>query len=159
MKSLGNNIKRKREELKLSQEFVADKLGITSRAYQNYEYGREPRMPTLRKIAKIFNITVEQLLNEQFVPNDFEKEDNAIIIKRLREIQANLEKLLQGQNGILEEELITRATVRGFGQYEVMKNAQDDDKTMHDIMVQINKLIASNLVGMKRKDSHSLGGK
>lgn len=54
MNSIGNLIKSNREKRNLSQEYMADRLGITARAYQNYEYGnREPKLATLRRIAEI----------------------------------------------------------------------------------------------------------
>ena len=57
------NLKKARETMHLTQLQVAEKLGITSVAYQNYEYGkREPNNTLLCKIAELFNVTTDYLL-------------------------------------------------------------------------------------------------
>ena len=38
--SLGENIRKKREELKLSQEYVAEKLGVSRQAVSKWETGQ-----------------------------------------------------------------------------------------------------------------------
>jgi transcriptional regulator with XRE-family HTH domain len=58
--------KRLREErlrLKLTQESIADKLGLASSSYALYEQGRrEPDLDTLKKLADIFDVTTDYLL-------------------------------------------------------------------------------------------------
>ncbi len=57
------NLKKSRESMHLTQSQVADKLGITAVAYQNYEYGkREPNNEQLCKIAELFHVTTDYLL-------------------------------------------------------------------------------------------------
>jgi len=62
------NLKRERELNNLTQQQIADKLGIPIRSYQNYEsLGTnhcEPDQRLLLKIAKELNITVSELLGE-----------------------------------------------------------------------------------------------
>ena len=56
-------LKKARENSYLTQLQVAEKIGITSVAYQNYEYGkREPNNDMLCKLADLFNVTVDYLL-------------------------------------------------------------------------------------------------
>lgn len=57
-----NNLKKRREELKLTQKQVADALKIDVRLYQYYEAGqREPRASTAKKIAIALKTTMDEL--------------------------------------------------------------------------------------------------
>lgn len=47
----------------LSQHFIAKKLDINDRSYQNYEYGkREPNIETLVQLSAILNVSLDDLL-------------------------------------------------------------------------------------------------
>ena len=60
------NLKQARETKHLTQTQVANILGITSTAYQNYEYGkREPNNELLCRIAELFNVTTDYLLGRE----------------------------------------------------------------------------------------------
>lgn len=55
-----------RKRAGLSRREVASQLGITAQAYGNYENGiRTPDIFTAQRIAKIFNTTVDSLVNEE----------------------------------------------------------------------------------------------
>ena len=57
--------KNARQKANLTQAEVAEKVGITVRAYQYYEAGtRTPSIPNIIKIAKVLNISLEELLND-----------------------------------------------------------------------------------------------
>lgn len=59
------NLKKAREMAHLTQYQVAEKLGITSVAYQNYEYGkREPNNSLLCRISDLFNVSTDYLLGK-----------------------------------------------------------------------------------------------
>ena len=58
-----NNLKHAREVQNMTQSQVASLLGITSAAYQNYEYGkREPNISKLLQLAVTFNVSLDDLL-------------------------------------------------------------------------------------------------
>lgn len=53
-KDYGNFIKERRSNLGLTQEEVAEKLGISQQAYGRYELGtREPKFSLMLKIAEV----------------------------------------------------------------------------------------------------------
>ena len=53
-----------REQRGWSKTYVAKKLGLNLSTYANYEYGnREPDISTLQKIADLFNVTTDYLIN------------------------------------------------------------------------------------------------
>jgi len=50
----------------LTQEATAAELGVTTRAYQNYEAGRYPKKTGIfGKIAALFNVSIDYLLSEE----------------------------------------------------------------------------------------------
>ena len=54
-----------REKAGLSQAAVAEELGVSPPAVCQWEKGKTyPKMPTLRKIAKLYGCTVDELLME-----------------------------------------------------------------------------------------------
>ena len=64
--TLGESIKKRREELKLSQECVADRLGLSRQAVSKWETGQsEPTASNLIQLADILEISLSQLVEPQ----------------------------------------------------------------------------------------------
>ena len=64
--SLGENIRKKREELKLSQEYVAEKLGVSRQAVSKWETGQsEPTASNPVELANVFEIGLTELVDPQ----------------------------------------------------------------------------------------------
>ena len=64
MKEFASKLKTIRTEKNLSQQQVADGIGITRAAYSNYEQGlREPDLETFKKICLLFGISADDLLD------------------------------------------------------------------------------------------------
>lgn len=62
-----------RKSKKLSQQAVADLLGISATAYQNYEYGKtELNYTGLRKLADFYGVTTDYLLGREPPANPFD---------------------------------------------------------------------------------------
>lgn len=73
--SLSENIKNKREELKLSQEYVADHLGISRQAVSKWETGQsEPTASNLMELAALFEISLSELV----APEKYAEEQEAL---------------------------------------------------------------------------------
>lgn len=63
LKNFRNNIKNNRKLLNLTQEDIAQKLGIISQSYQAYESGQSvPGLERFLKLCEIFDITPNDLL-------------------------------------------------------------------------------------------------
>lgn len=63
-----NQLKYYRNIHKLSQEELAEKIGISRQAYSNYEQGiREPNLDILRRLCIIFDCTADKLLEIETV--------------------------------------------------------------------------------------------
>ena len=64
--SLGENIKTKRSELKLSQEYVAEQLGVSRQTVSKWETDQsEPTAKNLTELAAIFQISLSELVEPQ----------------------------------------------------------------------------------------------
>ncbi len=55
-------LKRFRKEFNLSQRDAAESAGIMKPAYQRYEYGRDPAIGVLYKIADKYNVSIDYLV-------------------------------------------------------------------------------------------------
>ena len=63
---LSENIKKRREELKLSQEYVADQLGVSRQAVSKWETGQsEPTAGNLVQLAEVLEISLTELVTPQ----------------------------------------------------------------------------------------------
>ena len=62
-KSLGEVLKERRIQAQLTQEFVAESLGVSRQAVSKWENGTaDPSTTNLLKLAKLYNISPEELL-------------------------------------------------------------------------------------------------
>ena len=65
MKSLGEAIKTHRTECKMTQEFVAEAVGVSRQAVSKWESGTtDPSTSNLIALAKLFHISPEEFLSE-----------------------------------------------------------------------------------------------
>ena len=67
--SLNENIKKRREELKLSQEYVAEQLGVSRQAVSKWETGAsEPNASNLAELAALLEINLSELVGAKNEP-------------------------------------------------------------------------------------------
>ncbi len=64
-KSLGETLKEHRTRCRMTQEFVAESLGVSRQAVSKWENGTaDPSTSNLFALAKLFGISVEELLKD-----------------------------------------------------------------------------------------------
>lgn len=63
--TLGKKLLKLRTEQGLTQEQVAEKLGLKQNTYGRYECENTPKKETLIKIAKLFGVSIDYLLAEE----------------------------------------------------------------------------------------------
>lgn len=64
-KSLGEVLKTHRIQANMTQEFVAERIGVSRQAVSKWESGKsDPSTTNLFALAKLFQITPEQLMKE-----------------------------------------------------------------------------------------------
>ena len=67
VKSLGEVLKRHRTECRMTQEFVAESIGVSRQAVSKWESGQSDASTTnLMAMAKLFQVTPEELLREVY---------------------------------------------------------------------------------------------
>lgn len=60
-------------------------------------------------------------------------------------VETSLKTIRKDLKKVLNHQVRARAEIRGFGEYQVMKDAKNDDRRRIAIMAQISKLIDANL--------------
>ena len=79
--NIGNQIKKYREQLKISQEELADKIFVTRQTISNWELGEtSPNPDQLKLLSKALNISIDELL---------ENDVNGLLMEKI----SNTEKL------------------------------------------------------------------
>ncbi len=79
MSRFSKNLKSLRSIKNVSQQKVAEYLNITKQGYSLYETGnREPDYETLLKLGEYFDVTVDELLNDNLENID----ENLVILNR-----------------------------------------------------------------------------
>ena len=64
-KSLGEALKAHRTQCKMTQEFVAETIGVSRQAVSKWENGTsDPSTSNLFALAKLYGVSVEELLKE-----------------------------------------------------------------------------------------------
>ena len=81
-KKIGEYIQRKRKAIKITQQELGDKLGVTDKAVSKWETGIAlPDVSLYKELCEILNITIEELLNgEDNKSIPIYKKKNIIII-------------------------------------------------------------------------------
>jgi transcriptional regulator with XRE-family HTH domain len=64
-KTIGNKLQEVRKALALTQEELAEKLGVTRLSVARYEAGRVPRINILRQMARMGGISIGALLSHE----------------------------------------------------------------------------------------------
>lgn len=81
MAIIPNNIKFLRKKFGFTQETFAEALDINRPSVGAYEEGRaDPRLPTLSKMAELFNVTVDELINDDLTKENHVPKQNVKIL-------------------------------------------------------------------------------
>lgn len=60
---VGQRLKMRRNELKLTQDYVAEKLGITRQTISNWEIGRSyPDIERIIRLSELYELSLDELL-------------------------------------------------------------------------------------------------
>ena len=80
--NLSDNLKRIRKENNLSQEQLADKLGVSRQSVSKWESGiAYPEMDKVLQICKMFNLNIDELLNQDLKQVEENKQSKSNINK------------------------------------------------------------------------------
>lgn len=68
---IGDNIKKLRTDVGMTQKDLADKMFVTAQAVSKWENGEsEPSISTIAEMAKLFNVTADVILGVNTVPSE-----------------------------------------------------------------------------------------
>lgn len=91
----GEALKRFRGDFKLSQQNVADRLGMKAPLYQRYESEKTvPALTFIIKMAKAFDVSADYLLGLRDTPKPLEV--SAAEVQMARDLSKALEKYVKG---------------------------------------------------------------
>ena len=62
-------LKRFRDEFNITQQQAADNAHILKQVYQRYEYGRDPAVSVLCKLADAYNVSLDYLVGRTDNPS------------------------------------------------------------------------------------------
>jgi len=80
--NLAENLKRIRKEHNLSQEQLAEQLGVSRQSVSKWESGQAyPEMDKVLQLAKMFNLNIDDLLNQDIKEVNIEKQSKIAINK------------------------------------------------------------------------------
>jgi len=166
MASLSKILKDKFPTSGLSKAYIADQLGVGERTIEYYISGeREPNIKGLIKLSEILGFQLNEL-SEQIV-RDIENnpqvktkaknkkmDTNALFNELHKKLDANLIVLLNELTDIYNQQVETRAEVRGYEQRQINHEVNWDTKQFLNVMAEVGRLTEQNL-----KSDPKLGSK
>lgn len=134
-----------RQHFNLSQQDVADYLGLTREAYSHYERSaREPSLETLVKLSKLYQIDISDLINENTIlPSDTSIQDMSLVgIPCTEDIRFHSShlipstitnnlihflKLFTGKNTNLDLTMVSKDDIRLLADYKKLSNSDQKE--------------------------------
>ncbi|NUK31013.1 helix-turn-helix transcriptional regulator [Parageobacillus sp. VR-IP] len=110
MKTFGERLKhlrekKKQENPKWTQEYVADLVGVARTTYTAYERGtKQPQLDTVNKLADLFEVSADYLLGRTDNPNPPETDDIPEELNTLAKINQLIKKYGIEQMGFFDIE-------------------------------------------------------
>lgn len=92
-KARGQRIAQLRKRKHLTQQAMAERLGIAYRTYQTWEAGQMPEWPNVEKLAAFFDVKPEQIIGEVDVTDEDTVSQLDEILEKLDEILDRLEAM------------------------------------------------------------------
>lgn len=127
MSSFKDRLRALRKQNVLSQQELADKMGVTKQTISQYERGvREPDFESLEALCDIFNVSSDYILGKANITMRFLTEGDLELLNR-PSLSPDESSLLEDYRELNDEgKAIARSTVRGLaagGAYKKEKGA------------------------------------
>ena len=94
MSKLTEKIRHKLVDLNMTQKELAERIGVHKQVVANWISGiRSPKMENLSKIAKIFNVSVHELIDDKYTESDgspYMSEYTANAENKIKELEEKL---------------------------------------------------------------------
>ena len=96
MATLGEKIKKLRNEKNLTQEELAEQIFVTRTAISKWEQDKGyPSIESLKMISKLFNVSMDQLLSEEELNKIQTSNDSSETLEESSKLKINLKKLFR----------------------------------------------------------------
>lgn len=153
MLQIHEKIEAERIKAGLTQDEMAEKLGIKRSTYQYWEKNT-PKVDKVKAVAEALGKPADYFFvtpDEKFVTPKPELNGTPpahIPISwqdYIKLIHFSLEQLMAGQNEILKQQAYTRAEVRGYGKYHLVKDAKGRSETFDKLLAEVDRLVNGEL--------------
>jgi len=94
---IGNNIKELRKSKGVTQQQIADLINMHRSNYSKVENGqREISISALNKIAKYFNVSIDDIINNNEVPEEINVENKPLLekVKLIEELEEDEQNMV-----------------------------------------------------------------
>ena len=101
--SFSENLEKMREQKELSQDQLGLLAGVNGRQISKYEHNKvEPNLKTLKKLAEVLEISIDDLIKDNFELNSYDYKDKELIalfekIDKLKAKEKQIVKYLLGK--------------------------------------------------------------
>lgn len=112
--TIGKNIKYERKARGLSQERLAEKIGVSRQTIVNWENGKgTPMLENIEEMCKVFNVSYEELISKTNIKDESSQSDKITVIEVANDEASvlNVRKRIKTHNYILLSILIMIAMV------------------------------------------------
>ena len=92
-------LKRYRRERGLTQQELADRIGVSNKSVSRWESGSYPDVPTLLSLARALDVTVDALLDPGAPVPTLQKSDWQNLLSRDRNLFPEVENQVSGRRG------------------------------------------------------------
>lgn len=123
MNYLGQNIKFLRKQKGLTQEKMAQKIGVGRSLIGAYEEGRaEPKLQTIMNICYYFNVNVDALLNSDFAAGDKRPMKKHVRGDKLRILPVIIDKTDELERSVIVPVKASAGYTEGYGDVDYIES-------------------------------------
>ncbi len=91
----GDNLRSLRKSKKISQEYLAEKIGVSRQSVSKWETGESyPEMTNILALCKIFHCNINDLINDNIIDIDSLDDDVKMSVVKLKETEQRRVKIL-----------------------------------------------------------------
>lgn len=99
--SLSQKLRELRTKYGYTQKYIGDYLNITRQGYAHYEKGgRTPDNQTLLQLAALYNLSIDELINNNLIPSALHEEASYSTYERLDIESSKIKSIVQPNNSI-----------------------------------------------------------
>lgn len=99
---IGNKLESLRNQIKYTQKDVAEKIGMTANGYQLAIYKNDFKYSTLLILAKLYNITISQLVSDEEVILQSNENSDCVLCQQKDELITALKQTIDAKEELIQ---------------------------------------------------------